>query len=121
MVAFGGWPEVAAVIERRLAERRLDSALVFHNGKGKRVGDFYTTWERALVRAKLPKFTIHDFRRTAVRNMIRAGVARDVAMAISGHETDSMFRRYNITDERDLAEAMAKRAVYELGLTAEAK
>jgi len=51
---------------------------------------------------------LHDFRRTAVRNLIRAGVSRDVARKISGHETESIFSRYNITDENDLADAARK-------------
>jgi hypothetical protein len=50
---------------------------------------------------------LHDFRRSAVRNMTRAGVSRDVAKQISGHQTDSIFSRYNITDENDLADAAA--------------
>lgn len=115
-ISLEGWPELAAVIERRLAERRLDSSLVFHNGRGGRVGDFYTSWSRALRRAGVRRFTFHDLRRTAVRNMIRAGVDRDVAKRISGHETDEIFTRYNIVNERDLADAMVKRAAYEATL-----
>ena len=50
----------------------------------------------------------HDFRRSAVRNLIRAGISQTVTMAISGHKTDAIFRRYDITDETDLAAAMIK-------------
>jgi hypothetical protein len=50
----------------------------------------------------------HDFRRTGLRNLIRAGVDRDVAMSITGHLTDNVFSRYNIVNEEDLAEAGRK-------------
>jgi len=56
--------------------------------------------------------TIHDFRRTAARNLSRAGVRRDVAKAITGHKTDVMFSRYNITDEADLRDGMEKVSAY---------
>jgi len=109
------------IMERRLSARRLDCPLVFHRfakGKpGQPVKDFRKAWATACAAAGLPAgrrggFTFHDTRRTAVRNLIRAGVDRAVAMRISGHETESMFRRYNITSEGDLRAAVEKVAAY---------
>ena len=115
VISLKGWPELAEVIERRLADRMPGCELVFHR-RGRRIGEFFTTWGRALERAKLPHFTIHDYRRTAVHNMVAAGVSERVAMAISGHRTRAIFDRYNIVRESDLAEAMEKRAAYEATL-----
>ena len=69
-------------------------------------------WVDACMKAGLPKKLFHDFRRSAVRDMIRGGVPQTIAMSISGHKTESMFRRYNITTTADKLEALRLRQRY---------
>jgi Phage integrase family len=73
---------------------------------------FEELWANAREPAGLLGKLFHDYRRTAVRNMIRAGVPQAVAMSISGHRTDSMFRRYNITTADDKRAALKKHVEY---------
>src|SRR5262249_4996404 len=70
--------------------------------------DFRKAWEEAVQLAGLPKMLKHDFRRTAVRNMERAGVPRSVAMKLTGHRTESIYKRYAIVSDADLQDATRK-------------
>jgi len=79
--------------------------------KGRKILNFKGAWKAACDEAGLPGFLFHSLRRTAVRNLRRAGVSQIVRMSISGHRTDSMERRYNIVDTEDVQtakEMMAK-------------
>ena len=83
---------------------------VFHRG-GRQIKSFTRSWATARRKAGLPGMLKHDFRRTAARNLVRAGVLETVAMKLTGHKTRSVFERYAIVTEDMLkngAEKLAK-------------
>jgi integrase len=100
---------------RELFQRKNENIpYVFLNREGDgRVKDFYFVWRQAVSEAAkfhgrlhLKDILFHDLRRTAVRNMVRAGIPRKICMMLSGHKTESIFERYHIVNPNDLEEAV---------------
>ena len=82
---------------------------VFHRN-GKPIRDLRAAWQDAVGQAGCSDRIPHDFRRTAVRNLVRAGVPDKIAMMLTGHKTRSVFDRYDIVDEADLRDGIHKLA-----------
>ena len=107
--------ELSELVKRRWTAREYQAAegvtgiseYVFHRG-GQPLVDFRRVWTSACTTAKVPGRLFHDLRRSAVRDMVRAGTPQAVAMTISGHRTASVFLRYNITSGEDQRQALLR-------------
>jgi integrase len=102
-----------------------DCPYVFHR-EGNQIRDFRWHWDKACIAAglcevstdeegneiKRPSKIFHDFRRTAIRNMTREGISESVAKKISGHKTDSVFKRYDIVSSQDIQDAAKRIEAY---------
>jgi len=98
--------ELLALLKRREADRRLDCTCVFHHD-GKPLGDHRKRWRAACKAAGLSGIIVHDLRRSAARNALRTGkIPERVVMELGGWRTRSVFDRYNVTSEKDLANAV---------------
>jgi integrase len=132
---FDVLPELAALLQHQrehtsTMERQIGQVIpyVFHRN-GRRIRGYLDGWRAAckrastvkrdgleiVIRPRLVGRTPHDFRRTAARNLIRAGVPQHMVMQLCGWKTGSMFRRYAIVDERDLRSAVAMLAKGTIG------
>ena len=96
-----------AITDAYQKERGKICPWVFHRD-GEQIQSFRVAWQTACRLAGCPGRIPHDLRRTAVRNFVRAGVSEHVAMKLSGHKTASVFRRYDIVSDSDLADAARK-------------
>lgn len=104
--------ELTALFRDRLSKRKLGCSFVFHRDTLE-IKNYYPVWRKACDEAGLKGRVFHDFRRTAIRNMIRAGVSERVAMIISGHQTRAIFDRYNVVNEDDLRKATELLSAYQ--------
>lgn len=111
---FGQLPALAGLLRE---QRKSTSALerkrgriipwVFHF-RGEGIESFRTAWRNAVKKAGVPGLCPHDMRRSAARNLVRAGVPEKVVMDLCGWKTRAMFDRYNITSADDLSDGVGR-------------
>ena len=107
--------DLSTLIEVRWAMRGKEGFVFHRRGHPIHKDTLKAAWRCARAACGLENKLFHDLRRTAVRDLIRAGVTENVAMKISGHQSTSIFRRYDIVSTADQREAMRKMEEYRAG------
>ena len=97
--------DLRALLEKRRPDTRDADGLVFTRTNGDPIRSFNKAWASACRAAGVPGRVLHDFRRTAVRNLVRAGVPERVAMQMVGWKSRQMLDRYHIVNTADLLDA----------------
>jgi len=121
---FSEYPALKALLDRQRGEQSrieretgAESPFVFpilqETSPDRRYKALRRTWRAACRKAQHAGLILHDLRRTAVRNLERAGVSRSVAMSLTGHQTEAVYRRYAIVDSASQREGVAKLAKLE--------
>jgi integrase len=96
-------PELMEALKNALKVRHLNCELVFHrDGKPITAHDVRVAHEAACKEAGIPGFVFHDFRHTCINNWRKEGHDYFKIMAVSGHKTIAVFKRYNMIDEAEL-------------------
>lgn len=91
-------PRLRSVIDGQRKRAARLGGPVFFWSNGRRIKSFKDSWSSAVDSAGLPGLLFHDLRRSAVRNLVLAGIDRHTAMRLTGHKTASVFERYDIID-----------------------
>jgi len=82
------------------------------------VRDFRRTWRKVTKEAGCPNLLFHDLCRFACRNLDSAGISQKVGMAVMGRKTDSIYKRYDIVDRRDVDRAIDRLEAQKLAAAA---
>ena len=110
-------PLTKAVLERLASlPRALDAdghrvpyVFTYH---GKPIRSIQQAFVVACRSAGIAGAVFHDLRHTFVTNMRRAGVDYFCIMAITGHKTMVVFKRYHTIDHGDLRQAITQMGTY---------